>query len=280
MVLYDQSKFFFRVGLLVIDGLSTNYQILVHSSCCVGSPLPIRHSIYTQFVTLINHSHAIWRLRHFSQHTTWYWTLQKHKVSVDFNMCSTDSLPVFINRHWLERVHTFNFLGTHISYSVRWSSNTMAPVKGTAAYTLPESAEIKQPEQKAAGGLLPLLNRKPSGILHHSVIHALSCGRQKKTLERVINTMNNCCLLFSLYNITKTCIFFRDTNISDCSHPSTHSFHLSTSWTSYSSSRICATRLVNSFYSNSVMQNQNSPSNNDRICKKNPKTFMWNFPLK
>lgn len=56
----------------------------------------------------------------------------------------------------------------------------MAPVKGTAAYTLPESAEIKQPEQKAAGGLLPLLDRKPSGILHHSVIHALSCGRQKK----------------------------------------------------------------------------------------------------
>lgn len=50
----------------------------------------------------------------------------------------------------------------------------MAPVKGTAAYTLPESAEIKQPEQKAAGGLLPLLDRKPSGILHHSVIHALS----------------------------------------------------------------------------------------------------------
>lgn len=56
----------------------------------------------------------------------------------------------------------------------------MAPVKGTAAYTLPESAEIKQPEQKAAGGLLPLLDRKPSGILHHSVIHALSCGRQKR----------------------------------------------------------------------------------------------------
>lgn len=49
----------------------------------------------------------------------------------------------------------------------------MAPVKGTAAYTLPESAEIKQPEQKAAGGLLPLLDRKPSGILHHSVIHSV-----------------------------------------------------------------------------------------------------------
>ncbi|KAK0142389.1 hypothetical protein N1851_019833 [Merluccius polli] len=37
--------------------------------------------------------------------------------------------PLYINRECVERVHTFKFLGTHISEDLSWSANTTAVVK-------------------------------------------------------------------------------------------------------------------------------------------------------
>src|SRR4029434_7428690 len=51
--------------------------------------------------------------------------------------------------------------------------------KGSAATTLPESTQEKQPRVQTDGGLLPHHYRKCTNLLHLGVVLRLHCGRQE-----------------------------------------------------------------------------------------------------
>lgn len=64
--------------------------------------------------------------------TTWLWIPTKQKSTIlDFRRCSVDLALLYINGDRVERVHTFTFLGAHISDVLCWSANTSEIVKKT-----------------------------------------------------------------------------------------------------------------------------------------------------
>jgi len=48
---------------------------------------------------------------------------------LDFRKFRTDLKPVITNGDCVEIIHSFKFLGIHISDNISWSTNTMAAVK-------------------------------------------------------------------------------------------------------------------------------------------------------
>uniref|UniRef100_A0A2D4IYL1 Alkylated DNA repair protein AlkB homologue 8 N-terminal domain-containing protein n=1 Tax=Micrurus lemniscatus lemniscatus TaxID=129467 RepID=A0A2D4IYL1_MICLE len=51
------------------------------------------------------------------------------ELIIDFRRCKAEPLPLYINGDCVERVHSFKFLGTHISDNFTWSVHTMATAK-------------------------------------------------------------------------------------------------------------------------------------------------------
>ncbi len=57
-------------------------------------------------------------------------TTKTKEIILDFRgNCDADQSPLYINGEGVERVHTFIFLGVHISEDLSWSPNITAAIK-------------------------------------------------------------------------------------------------------------------------------------------------------
>ena len=64
---------------------------------------------------------------------------------LDYRRQSTVPSPLYINGDCVEKVHTFKFLGANLSDDLMVCQHLRDSKKGTAATTLPESTQEKQP---------------------------------------------------------------------------------------------------------------------------------------
>ena len=116
-------------------------------------------------------------------------TTKTKELILDYRRQSADPAPLHINGNCLEKVHTFKFLGAHLTDDLSWSANT--------------SETVKKPQQRLhflrvlrknnlECNLMVAFNRTTiESVLTYciSAWHSGCTSADKRALQRVINTV-------------------------------------------------------------------------------------------
>ncbi len=177
-------------------------------------------------------------------------TSKTKELFLDFRRCRTEPAPLFINGDCVERVHTFKFLGVHISNDMSWSANTSATIK--KAQQRLHFLRVLRKNNLGCKLLVSFYRSTIESVLVYciSVCYSSCTAADKKALQRIINTaqkITGCSP--SLESIARSHYLSRaKIIIKDTSHPGHHLFNLLPSGRRYRSLRAKTTRLQNSFF--------------------------------
>ncbi|XP_072771052.1 uncharacterized protein [Nerophis lumbriciformis] len=182
-------------------------------------------------------------------------TSKTREIIVDFRRSSTDPAPLYINGERVERVHTFRYLGVHISNDFSWTVNTTSIIK-------------KAQQRLHFLRVLGKYNLKPDLLLtfYRSSIESLltycitvwygSCtAADRERLQRVVKTAQKIIgrPLPSLTDIyTSRCLNRASAIIKDSTHPGSDLFHLLPSGKRYRCIKTKTNRLKNSFFPRAI----------------------------
>nr|XP_061830063.1 uncharacterized protein LOC133615463 [Nerophis lumbriciformis] len=182
-------------------------------------------------------------------------TSKTREIIVDFRRSSTDPAPLYINGERVARVHTFRYLGVHISNDFSWTVNTTSIIK-------------KAQQRLHFPRVLGKYNLKPDLLLtfYRSSIESLltycitvwygSCtAADRERLQRVVKTAQKIIgrPLPSLMDIyTSRCLNRASAIIKDSTHPRSDLFHLLPSGKRYRCIKTKTNRLKNSFFPRAI----------------------------
>ncbi len=178
-------------------------------------------------------------------------TSKTKELILDFRRHRTEPAPLYINIYCVERVHTFKFLGVHISNDMSWSANTSATI--IKAQQRLHFLRVLRKNSLECKLLVSFYRSTIESVLVYciSVWYSSCTAADKKALQRIINTAQKItgCSLPSLESIARSHYLSRAKNIiKDTSHPGHHLFNLLPSGRRYRSLRAKTTRLQNSFF--------------------------------
>ena len=182
-------------------------------------------------------------------------TTKTKELILDFRKNSADPAPLFLNGDCVERVHSFRFLGVHISDDLSWTTNTTAVVR--KAQQRLHFLRVLRRNHLDEKLLVTFYRAAVESILAYciSVWYAGCTAADKRALRRVINTAQKItgCSLPSLEDIASSRYHSRAVNITkDTSHPGHHLFDLLPSGRRFRSLRTRTNRLRNSFFPTAI----------------------------
>ncbi len=179
-------------------------------------------------------------------------TSKTKELILDFRRHRTEPAPLYINEDCVERVHTFKFLGLHISNDMSWSANTSATI--IKAQQRLHFLRVLRKNSLECKLLVSFYRSTIESVLVYciSVWYSSCTAADKKALQRIINTAQKItgCSLPSLESIARSHYLSRAKNIiKDTSHPGHHLFNLLPSGRRYRSLRAKNHSLAEQFLS-------------------------------